>query len=198
MRAAGCRLAKLDVLLSLSLVAAEMRFTRPLLSSDNVIAIAGGRHPLMERNVETFVPNDTLCAGGMVISHEEGKGGDEDEDGGEDADTDGDGDENGKGFPSLCVITGANYSGKSVYLRQVALIAMMSHIGSFVPATRCVIGPIDRIFTRISSNETSSVGLSSFSVDASQIASALKFATRRSLLLLDEFGKGTDALDGQA
>ena len=162
--------------MSLALVAKEMNFTRPLLSRDNVILVVGGRHPLMEQSVETFVPNDTLCVGGSC----------------------GDGERSDDDLPSLCLVTGPNFSGKSVYLRQIALIAIMTFMGSFVPATSCVLGPIDRIFTRISSHETASVALSSFSADALQVSSALKYATPRSLVLMDEFGKGTDATDGQA
>lgn len=96
------------------------------------------------------------------------------------------------------VLTGPNASGKSVYLKQVALIVYMAHIGSFVPAESAVIGCVDRIFTRIRTMDSVSVGLSTFMIDVNQMSEALRDATERSLVVIDEFGKGTELVDGMA
>ncbi|KAI9849062.1 MAG: MutS protein msh5 [Thelocarpon superellum] len=98
--------------------------------------------------------------------------------------------------PSLMLLTGPNFSGKSVYLKQVALIVYMAHIGSFVPARQATVGLTDRILTRIATRETVSRVQSAFMTDLQQMSLALHLATRRSLILIDEFGKGTDASDG--
>ncbi|XP_077862967.1 mutS protein homolog 5-like [Saccoglossus kowalevskii] len=95
-------------------------------------------------------------------------------------------------------LTGPNSSGKSVYMKQVGLIVFMAHIGSFVPAESASIGIIDRIFTRIHTRESVSVGLSTFMIDLNQVSVALRCATERSLVIIDEFGKGTDIVDGIA
>ena len=95
--------------------------------------------------------------------------------------------------PSTLIMTGLNYSGKSVYLQQIALIVYMAHIGSFVPAEAATIGLTDKILTRISTRETVSKFQSAFSIDLQQIAWAMATATRRSLIVIDEFGKGTEA-----
>ncbi|XP_031748203.1 mutS protein homolog 5 isoform X1 [Xenopus tropicalis] len=94
------------------------------------------------------------------------------------------------------IITGPNSCGKSVYLKQVGLIVFMSMIGSFVPAAEAEIGPVDGIFTRIQSLESVSLGLSTFMIDLNQVARAVNNATEKSLVLIDEFGKGTNTVDG--
>ena len=91
------------------------------------------------------------------------------------------------------MMTGPNYSGKSVYLKQVALIVYMAHIGCFVPADRAVIGLTDKILTRIATRETVSKFQSAFMIDLQQIALATTLATHRSLVIIDELGKGTDS-----
>ncbi|XP_071074502.1 mutS protein homolog 5 isoform X1 [Dasypus novemcinctus] len=96
------------------------------------------------------------------------------------------------------VITGPNSSGKSVYLKQVGLITFMALVGSFVPAEEAEIGAVDAIFTRIQSCESVSLGLSTFMIDLNQVAKAVNNATERSLVLIDEFGKGTNTVDGLA
>ncbi|ELR12869.1 MutS domain V domain containing protein [Acanthamoeba castellanii str. Neff] len=96
----------------------------------------------------------------------------------------------------VLLLSGANGSGKSVYLKQVGLIVFLAHIGSFVPADEATIGLTDQIFSRIYSRETASVQVSSFMIDLNQVAAMLRHATGRSLLLLDEFGKGTNVVDG--
>ena len=92
----------------------------------------------------------------------------------------------------MLVMTGPNYSGKSIYLKQVALIVYLAHVGSFVPASRAVIGLTDKILTRIATRETVSKPQSAFIIDLLQVSSAISLATRRSLVIVDEFGKGTD------
>jgi DNA mismatch repair protein MSH5 len=96
----------------------------------------------------------------------------------------------------MLVLTGPNYSGKSVYLKQVALIIYMAHVGCFVPAESARIGLTDKILSRITTRETVSRTQSAFMIDLQQISLALNLATPRSLLIIDEFGKGTDASDG--
>jgi DNA mismatch repair protein MSH5 len=93
-------------------------------------------------------------------------------------------------------MTGPNFSGKSVYLKQVSVIVYMAHIGCFVPADTARIGLTDKILTRIATRESVSRIQSSFMIDLQQISIALNLATRRSLLVIDEFGKGTDSNDG--
>lgn len=97
-------------------------------------------------------------------------------------------------FPSTLLITGPNYSGKSVYLKQVALIVYMAHIGCFVPATKATVGLTDKILTRISTRETVSKVQSAFMLDLQQVALAMNLATNRSLIIIDEFGKGTESM----
>lgn len=96
------------------------------------------------------------------------------------------------------VITGPNSSGKSIYLKQVGLITFMALVGSFVPAEEAEIGAVDAIFTRIHSCESISLGLSTFMIDLNQVAKAVNNATEQSLVLIDEFGKGTNTVDGLA
>ncbi|XP_027732494.1 mutS protein homolog 5 isoform X2 [Vombatus ursinus] len=96
------------------------------------------------------------------------------------------------------VITGPNSSGKSIYLKQIGLITFMALVGSFVPAGKTVVGAVDAIFTRIRSCESISLGLSTFMIDLNQVAKAVNNATEKSLVLIDEFGKGTNTVDGLA
>lgn len=98
--------------------------------------------------------------------------------------------------PSMLILTGPNYSGKSVYLKQVALIVFMAHVGSFVPADSARVGLTDKILCRVTTRETVSRIQSAFMIDLQQISLALSLASRRSLLIIDEFGKGTDSSDG--
>lgn len=95
--------------------------------------------------------------------------------------------------PSTLLLTGPNYSGKSVYLKQVAIIVYMAHIGCFVPAAAATIGLTDKILTRITTRETVSKMHSAFMIDLQQVALAVTLATRKSLVIIDEFGKGTES-----
>jgi len=158
-------LAEVDVFLSLAEVAARYGYVRPELNTDNVIAIRGGRHPVVERSLgtSTFIPNDTyLCN--------------------DDA--------------QIIILTGPNMSGKSTYLKQVALIVLLAQIGSFVPAESANIGVVDRIFTRIGAQEDLTMGQSTFMVEMVETANILNNATPKSLIILDEIGRGTSTYDG--
>ncbi|XP_064386195.1 mutS protein homolog 5-like [Halichondria panicea] len=155
--------AELDCLLSLSVFAKEHNLLRPELTSDNVIYIKGGRHPLQELCTSPFVPNDSS------FDMNQGR---------------------------VKLLTGPNASGKSVYLKQVGLIVFMAHIGSFVPAEYAKIGLLDGLFTRVRTRESVSLALSTFMIDMNQVSMALKLSTEKSLVILDEFGKGTATVDG--
>lgn len=169
-----------DSLLALALGADKYKLTAPQITTTNSIQIEGGRNLLQELVVPSFIPNGTLLLGGSgngaedetIVSEIIG------------------------GAPSLLVVTGPNHSGKSVYLKQVALIVYLAHIGSFVPADRACLGLTDRILTRIATRESVSRNESAFAIDLKQAAFSVNFATRRSLILIDEFGKGTNAMDG--
>ncbi|KAF2832856.1 hypothetical protein CC86DRAFT_414515 [Ophiobolus disseminans] len=188
---------ELDSLLALAQGARLYKLCRPQVTLDNVVRIKGGRHILQELTVSSFVPNNTFLVGGTG-----------DGPSAEEYDLD-----RGtaiharpssstrhtyahKESPSMLVLTGPNYSGKSVYLKQVALIVFMAHVGSFVPAESARIGLTDKILSRVTTRETVSRVQSTFMLDLQQISLALSLATRRSLLIIDEFGKGTEASDG--
>ena len=179
---------ELDSILALSQAARLYKLCRPKVSQDNTLRIIGGRHILQELSVSSFVPNDTFLVGGPDISH-----GSEmrlpDNLSGSHTYTQPTG-------PSTLILTGPNYSGKSVYLKQVALIVYMAQIGSYVPAETAQIGLTDRILSRVTTRETVSRIQSAFMIDLQQISQALSLATSRSLLIVDEFGKGTDSSDG--
>ena len=152
------------------------------------------RHALQELTVAAYVPNDTLLVGGpgstdstIIQGVQPGSSEPMKETSRQTASRD---DFQG---PSMLMMTGPNYSGKSVYLKQVALIVYMAHVGCFVPADRATVGLTDKILTRISSRETVSRFQSAFMIDLQQVAFAMTLATHRSLVIIDEFGKGTDS-----
>ena len=179
---------ELDSVVALAVGAQRYGFVAPQMTTNNVIHIEGGRHPLQELTVPSFIPNSCFLGGGR---------GDEidDEDPTlaspksirieDDADS-----------PSMLIMTGPNYSGKSVYLKQNAVIVYMAHIGSYIPAERATIGLTDKILTRIATRESVSKNQSAFMIDLQQIALSMSLATRRSLIVIDEFGKGTNSVDG--
>jgi len=159
-------LAHLDAFAALAEVAARENYTRPTLTTDDVLIIREGRHPVVEKLLreERFIPNDVTF----------------------DADQ------------RLLIITGPNMSGKSTFIRQVALITLMAQIGSFVPAESATIGLVDRIFTRIGAQDEIHAGQSTFMVEMVETARILSGGTRRSLVILDEVGRGTSTYDGMA
>lgn len=179
---------ELDSMLALAQGARLYNLSRPKLSDDNKITIKSGRHMLQELSVPSFVPNDTSVVGvsdfdatgensmldvsseHSAYTHETGS--------------------------SMLILTGPNYSGKSVYLKQVALIVYLTHIGSYVPAESAKIGLTDKILCRVTTRETVSRAQSAFMIDLQQISQALSLSTPKSLLVIDEFGKGTDTSDG--
>ncbi|GES81967.1 MutS family protein MSH5 [Rhizophagus clarus] len=173
--------AELDCLLSLAESARKFKYCRPHLVNENILEIVKGRHPLQELCVDIFVANDTKIAGGNGIIANE---------------NDSPNTSTSSAYKSIMLLSGANYSGKSIYLKQVALITYMAHIGSFVPADSATIGLTDKIFTRVQTRETVSKIQSAFMIDLQQISIALRNSTSRSLLIFDEFGKGTGSNDG--
>ena len=183
---------ELDSLMALARGAKLYNLVKPHISEDNVIKIKGGRHLLQELTVPAYVANDTYIVGGAGTQPE---GLTMDALASQNAEwpisqaapADG---------PSMALLTGPNYSGKSVYLKQVAIIVYMAHVGSYVPAEAAKIGLTDKIMTRISTRESVSRIQSAFMIDLQQVSVALSLATRRSLIVIDEFGKGTDTYDG--
>ena len=156
-------LAQLDVLAALGEVAATRDYARPEIGGDG-IRIEEGRHPVVERTQESFVPNDAR------LNAEE----------------------------TFAVVTGPNMSGKSTYMRQVALITLLAQTGSFVPAASARVEPVDRIFTRVGASDDIAGGRSTFMVEMTELAAILESATEESLVLLDEVGRGTSTTDGLA
>ncbi|KIM43410.1 hypothetical protein M413DRAFT_436269 [Hebeloma cylindrosporum] len=165
--------AELDCLLSFAEASQLYEYQRPQMVDQNIIEIIQGRHPLHERVVDIFVPNDARIIGGAGIGSSAVHPNGDDE------------------WNSVLLCTGANACGKSVYLKQIAIIQIMAQIGCFVPAMGARLGIVDKIFTRVSTRESVSKVQSAFMIDLAQVSLALRNCTARSLVLLDEFGKGT-------
>ncbi|MDZ4833531.1 MAG: DNA mismatch repair protein MutS [Candidatus Melainabacteria bacterium] len=162
-------LATVDALLSLAKVAHDRRYVRPIVDQSRVLEIKEGRHPVLE----------TILPMGKYVSNNTRLLGQSEE-------------------HQLVVLTGPNMSGKSSFLRQVALITILAQIGSFVPAESARIGIVDRIFTRIGAVDDLTQGQSTFLVEMSETTQCCRSATDRSLILLDEVGRGTSTYDGVA
>ncbi|TDZ61970.1 DNA mismatch repair protein MSH5 [Colletotrichum trifolii] len=177
------RMADLDAQLGDPYSGIKYGWAAPTMTVDNVISVQGGRHPLQELTVPSFVPNDCHLRGGSDILQGRHAGLPRRENS-----TDGD--------AETLIITGPNHSGKSVYAKQTALIVYLAHVGSYVPADCATIGITDQILARVSTKESVSRNESAFGIDLRQVAFSLRRATRRSLVVIDEFGKGTAAEDG--
>ncbi len=170
-RAAARRVAELDALASLAEVAATGGYCRPELSEGRELVIEAGRHPVVEQLLveASFTANDLhLAAPGP----------------------------DGLPAPDLLVLTGPNASGKSCYLRQSGLLQLMAQIGSWIPARAARLGIADRIFTRVGAVDDLASGQSTFMVEMAETANILHHASPRSLVLLDEIGRGTATFDG--
>ena len=157
-------LAQLDLLATFAERARALDFCMPELSDEPIITIAGGRHPVVEAQIDAFIANDTRLATTR----------------------------------RMLLVTGPNMGGKSTYMRQVALIALLAHCGSFVPARSATIGALDQIFTRIGAADDLAGGRSTFMVEMTEAAYILHHATPASLVLMDEIGRGTSTFDGLA
>ena len=157
--------ARVDVFAGLAEVAVLNGYVRPQLNEGNTVSITSGRHPVVERVLESgaYVPND------VHLSNDDAR---------------------------VVVLTGPNMAGKSTYIRQVALITLMAQIGSFVPASQATIGLVDRIFTRVGLQDDLATGQSTFMVEMVETAAILNQATAKSLVILDEIGRGTSTYDG--
>ena len=177
-------IAAIDVLAGLAEVAVYQNFSRPQITEGREIYIVDGRHPVVEKSLGEgfFVPNSTKLGNAEWENHLSDflllK-------------------ENGKNTnPDLIILTGPNASGKSCYLRQVGLIQLIAQIGSFVPATEARLAICDRIFTRVGAVDDLATGQSTFMVEMNETANILNHATPKSLVLLDEIGRGTATFDG--
>jgi DNA mismatch repair protein MutS len=153
-------------------LAAARRYVRPLLSDEPVLEAVAARHPVIEQWMEQTREGRFIGNDLYLNASEEG--------------------------PSLLLVTGPNMGGKSTYLRQAAMLALMAQMGCFVPADRLRLGLVDRIYTRIGASDNVARGRSTFMVEMMETATILNTATRRSLILLDEMGRGTATFDGLA
>ncbi|KAK0798959.1 hypothetical protein LTR75_009366 [Friedmanniomyces endolithicus] len=187
---------ELDALVALARGAMLHNLVKPHVTEENIIKIKGGRHPLQELTVSSYVANDTYLVGGAGNEPEDEAFGDPLPQDPALASSQHRSRRQPAEGPSMALLTGPNYSGKSVYLKQVAIIVYMAHVGSFVPADAAKIGLTDKILTRIATRESVSGIQSAFMIDLQQISVALSLATRRSLVIIDEFGKGTESYDG--
>jgi DNA mismatch repair protein MutS len=183
-------LAQLDVLASFAETARLHIYCRPQVADEGVVQIRDGRHPVLEQQLveERFVPNDTGLECGDMSPLSDGATCR--------ADQSADMSAHSRLLPQIALITGPNMAGKSTYIRQVALLALLAHTGSFVPATGARIDLVDRIFTRIGASDDLSRGQSTFMVEMTETANILNNATPRSLIVLDEIGRGTSTFDG--
>ena len=189
LRGTAARVAEIDLLQSHAHQAAHHGWVRPAVDTSGTLEIAAGRHPVVERRLEQmgagrFVPNSlSLFAHAPEVATEvnEGPVGEE---------------QHGPAGHSIALITGPNMGGKSTYLRMAALLVVMAQAGSFVPATTMRLGLVDRIFTRIGASDNVARGRSTFMVEMTETAAILNLATERSLVLLDEMGRGTATFDG--
>ena len=159
-------IAKIDCLLSFSVLAIDNNYVRPVMDESTDLEIKNGRHPVIEKQLsidQTYIANDVV-----LNRHQQ----------------------------QIIMITGPNMSGKSAILRQTALIVLLAQMGSYVPAQNAKIGIVDKIFTRVGASDNISMGESTFMVEMNETASILNNVSDRSLILLDEIGRGTSTYDG--
>ena len=159
-------IAKIDCLLSFSVLAIDNNYVRPLMDESTDLEIKNGRHPVIEKQLpidQNYIAND------VVLNRNQ---------------------------QQIIMITGPNMSGKSAILRQTALIVLLAQMGSYVPAQNVRIGIVDKIFTRVGASDNISMGESTFMVEMNETASILNNVSERSLILLDEIGRGTSTYDG--
>ncbi len=170
LRGFGAALAEIDVAAALAELAVKRNWTRPLVDASLSFKIEGGRHPVVEAALkaagEPFVANDCDLSGDV------GEGG------------------------RIAIVTGPNMAGKSTYLRQNALIALIAQMGAYVPAAHAHIGVVDRLFSRVGAADDLARGRSTFMVEMVETAAILNQASARSLVILDEIGRGTATFDG--
>jgi len=159
-------IAAVDCLLSFARVSKENKYKRPVLEDGYAIDIKSGRHPVIEKNLAV---GESYISNNIFLDHE---------------------------TQQIIILTGPNMSGKSALLRQTALIVLMAQIGCFVPAKEAKIGLVDKIFTRVGASDNISSGESTFMVEMNETASILNNISNRSLILLDEIGRGTSTYDG--
>ena len=169
-------LAELDVYGALAELALQHDYTRPQIDASRSFEITAGRHPVVEASLRrqagaAFVPNDCMLSAGDV-------------------------EDDGSPTRHITLLTGPNMAGKSTYLRQNAIIALLAQMGGFVPATSARIGVVDRIFSRVGAADDLARGRSTFMVEMVETATILNLATERSLVILDEIGRGTATYDG--
>jgi DNA mismatch repair protein MutS len=169
-RRASAVVAETDLLTNFAHLAALRRYVRPQLTEEPVLEAVAARHPVIEQWMEE-TREGRFIANDLYLS----AGGD---------------------GPSLLLITGPNMGGKSTYLRQAAMLVLLAQMGSFVPAESLRLGLVDRIYTRIGASDNVARGRSTFMVEMTETATILNTATRRSLILLDEMGRGTATFDG--
>jgi DNA mismatch repair protein MutS len=178
MRETARRVAEIDMLACFAHLAALRGWVRPLVEESGTLEFIAGRHPVVEQRMEEsgggrFVPNSISLEAWLGNGLGEGKPG-----------------------ASIALITGPNMGGKSTYLRQAALLVVMAQCGCFIPAEQMRLGLVDRIYTRIGASDNVARGRSTFMVEMTETAAILNTATARSLVLLDEMGRGTATYDG--
>ncbi len=168
-RQTALALAEVDLLGNFAQLAAERHYSRPQFDDSSDIEILGGRHPVIEQ--QQFLTSDRFVPNDLYLNST---------------------------THTLLLVTGPNMGGKSTYLRQTALIVIMAQMGSFVPATKTRLSVVDRVFTRIGASDNLARGRSTFMVEMTETAAILNTATAKSLILLDEVGRGTATYDGLA
>lgn len=166
MQSCAQSVARIDCLHSFAHAAAAHNYCRPEVNDSNELNIIAGRHPVIEQNLP---PGESYVSNDLLLDKEE---------------------------QQIIILTGPNMSGKSALLRQTAIITLMAHMGSYVPATAASIGLTDKIFTRVGASDNLSGGESTFMVEMNETASIINNISSRSLVLLDEIGRGTSTYDG--